>query len=581
MNPATPVVCSRHRFISAALGLAGLAFPVCGHAADFYWNAASGNWTDTGYANWLDGSNAVPTSFPTTGTNGYYLQNGTAGLPASTTLATPNFAGRVMNSVTIGSNNTLFLSGISTTGSAGHLRVTGAFSNTGLISSGTTSTDNVRLELAWATGGSVINTGTMTAAEGTLRLASTSSLNSAITNTGGLLKAESGGTFALQYFTVNNGTVRSDVGGIIETGEMDVQVKATLTGVAVDNQGTFRVRQSVVAGGNRTMQTTVNGSSAFVNTGTTLVSSVVNGTHAEANTSYDVRFDLAGTASFDNTGTIRVSNASTRTNASAGTYNQYATFAVGSTATFASTGKIEVFHESAVASTYSRFTAAQSITNQGLVHVRGNTANTGASFQVTGSGNTYVQSGAGSRTLLERGGVLSAETVQIDAGDLGGVGTVSGIDTIIGSAARLVAGDTLASGPTSGALVFNSHLGFEDGASVLFGLGADTAGSGRIMLGAGCELTIGENVAISFINLGGASFGTTYRLFETDGGSITGSFTLGALPEGFAGTFTTGSNYIDFTLTDPSAVPEPGAFALLAGLGVLGWGVLRRRDCRK
>ncbi len=544
-------------------------------AADYTWNTTSGAFTTGG--NWVGGV-APPSG------NNVFLTNGTLGTPAATTF--------------VGSGNYLivnFTSGVyntftaTTTPATNFLRFTGAFNNAGIIENGT---GNLLLQVnnpAASNPSAVsVNTGTIQAANpGVFWLdLSVSPTSPSLTNTGGLLLAKNGSTLRINTVqsttqAVTGGTLRSAVGGTITNSDSAAALaNLRLTDVTVDNQGTFTSAQqhTGTVSSTRLVDTILTGTTVFTNAvgATVNVLNTGGGTGLLAS-GLNSSFTLTGNASFDNRGLLNITNDTTRTGASLTTNTLV--FGINSTtATFSNTGTIRVINDATATGATAAFTSVQSITNEGTVRIKGNASNTGASFTVTGSGGNYTQSGTGVRTLLERGGLLSAESVFINSGDLGGVGTVSGIDVVIGSTGRVVVADTLAAGAGAGELVFNAHLTFDDGAQVLFALGVDTAGSGRVLLGAGYDLVIGDTVTLSLSDLNGsAATGTTYRLFSLNGGSVTGTFVLDTLPEGWDGYLTTGVDYVDFTF-GPALIPEPSTYALLIGglmwIGVMG---IRRR----
>jgi len=546
-------------------------------AADFTWNATSGAFTTGG--NWVGGS------APASG-NSVFLTNGVVGAPATTTfVGSGNYL--IMN-FTSGAYNTFT---VTTTPATNFLRFTGAFNNGGIIENGT---GNVWFQLnnPAATNPTAVstNSGTIQAANpGVFWLdLSVSPSSPNLTNTGGLLLAKSGSTLRINTAqtttqTVIGGTLRSAAGGtIINSDSAAALANLRLTDVTVDNQGTFTSAQQhtgTVAGSIRLVDTILMGTTVFTNAvgGTVNVLNTGGGTGLQP-TQLNSSFTLTGNASFDNRGLLNITNDTTRTGASL-TTNSLVFGISSTTATFRNTGTIRVVNDATAAGATAAFTSVNSITNEGTVRIKGNAGNTGASFTVTGSGGNYTQSGAGVRTLLERGGLLSAESVFITSGDLGGVGTVSGIDVIIGSAGRVVVADTLGAGAGAGELLFNAHLTFDDGAQVLFALGADTAGSGRVLLGSGYDLVIGDTVILSISDLNGsATTGTTYRLFSLNGGSVTGTFVLDTLPAGWDGYLTMGADYVDFTF-GPALIPEPSTYALLIGGLVVACvvGIRRRR----
>ncbi len=558
----------------ALIGLSSLALSVPGARAEsIYWNAVSGDWATVG--NWADTlGGTTSTVFPATTPINYFLTNGTTGSVKTTTL-TGIPANRIVTNFEIGAFNTLYINGISAVGSAGSPRVTTSLNNAGLIQTGTAGTDFVHFELQ---GSSLVNSGTIAADKGVLRMSFSQSFN----NTGGLLVANAGGTFNLQgsqTLSLTNGTLRSEVGGVVQVGTVDVQSKLRLNGTTVDNQGTFTTVQNyaTATSGTRTVGTYLEGATALTNAVGGTVNLLNSGTGSATGTTVTqmaARFEVSGTASFNNQGLLNITNSTTRTGDAL--VDNSLVFSISSaTATFQNTGTIQVVNTSTALGNTTQFTSVKSIVNEGTVRVQGTAAAT-ASFIVTGSGNAYTQSGTGLRTLLERGGQLSAESIFIDSGDLGGVGTVTGLDTYIGAGARMVAADTLSDGAGAGVLTFNSHLTFDNNSAAVFALGADTATSGQVVLGAGFGLGIGSNVLLTLADLDGSATSGTYRLFELDGGSVTGTFILNTLPSGWAGDLVYGADFVDFTFSG-SPIPEPSTYAMIFGGLVLGAAAFRRR----
>lgn len=201
----------------------------------------------------------------------------------------------------------------------------------------------------------------------------------------------------------------------------------------------------------------------------------------------------------------------------------------------------------------------------------GTTTVSAGRFTVAGlvaSSAVTVQSGA---TLALAGGRVQAVTVDSGAA-LVGSGTVGDLalngELALGSSPGVL---TLADGAT---LTFGSGSGstFEF-TSASFGLGsydrvAGTAGGATesaVLAGtlnlvfSGGGYALGENVA---------------RIFDL--GSIAGAFvsvSVSGLDTGLAATFDPATGYVSIT----NAIPEPSAFAALAGLGALGFAALRRR----
>lgn len=565
INETLPVRC-RGRQISLGLILAFLAIGNS-PAATFNWNAASGNWSTNG--NWLGGTAPVSN----TADNVVNLANGSSGTPAETTLSASYLVG-TNGSLTINSYNALTLSAASVL----QLQTaTSVVTNHGILQSS-------------STGGKIrrANASAALANDGTIQALSGGTFVfwdiAAVTNTGGTIQAKSGGTVKFEgNAAITNGILKSESGGVIlQDGTANPGQNLTLTGVAVNIEGTFTNDQTTVSpnSGNTTLQTNLGTGTVFTNAAGALTQ--VRNTGSGVMTNANVRaslFNVNAGSTFNNAGTLLIQNDATRTGTLTG---QTVAFSVLATATaFTNTGTVQVIANTTAVGATAAFTSAQSITNQGVVYVKGNSNNQFASFSVTGAGNDYTQSGVGvRRTILEQGGTLSAaDQVVITTGTLGGVGAVTGVTTI-GSDAILSAGETYAGAAGAGVLAFSNNLILSNDSDVKFALGLNTAASSQVTLAGASGLTLGTNITLTLTDLTGGNWisGTTYRLFDLGSGSITGSlanFSL-TLPAGWSAILSSGvggTDYIDLTL---AAVPEPSAITLLA-LGLTTVVLFRRR----
>lgn len=255
-------------------------------------------------------------------------------------------------------------------------------------------------------------------------------------------------------------------------------------------------------------------------------------------------------------------------------FNGGLTFANTTEIALAATRKIDVYN-------VTRFDAA--FTGAGGINL--NAANTG-SPTITQAGGTLVLNGvntyAGATTinagtLLITGSKTGAGAVTVNStGTLGGTGTIAGASTA-------AAGAFLSAGASSGAvgtLTFSGTLDISGLAGGTGGLLFNLAGAGasdKIVSGA---LTIGTGVLdlndFSFTTLGGYGAGT-YTLLDatsivgTLGSSLTG--TVGGLDA----VLSISGNDLVLTVT---AIPEPSAYAMIAGSALLGFKMLRRRRDR-
>lgn len=408
-----------------------------------------------------------------------------------------------------------------------------------------------------------------------------------LTNTGGTLQAKAGGTVNfIANSTITNGSLQSEAGGVLRmrsSNDSSPGGGLTLNAVTVSNAGTFTNEMSYTKNANNAstyaVTTTLASGTSFTNALNAITTVANSGTQGAFTPTgpHDSTIGLQSGATFTNLGTLNVRNTATRTSVS----SQQSTFSVANGATFTTTGTINVIADSIATGATASFTSAQSVTNGGTVRIKGNANSQWAMFSVTGVGNDYTQSGAGlQRTILEQGGALSAaDRVDIQAGTLGGVGSVTGATTI-GRDAILAAGETFAGAAGAGVLTFNQTLTLGNDSEIRLGLGTDMVSSGHVTLAGASNLILGSNLSLTLIDLTGGNWvaGAQYRLFDLGTGSISGSlsnFTL-SLPMGWAGTLSSGiggTDYLDLTL---SAVPEPSSHFLLIGALVLGWRLRRR-----
>ena len=170
----------------------------------------------------------------------------------------------------------------------------------------------------------------------------------------------------------------------------------------------------------------------------------------------------------------------------------------------------------------------QSTTGTGLVTISG----------LVGSSVTeIVQNSATSAMTITNSGNLFGKTT-IDAGTLNVTGT-----------GRLGTGDVTVN---AGTLNLANNAALSDAATLLFGNSAT-------------------------INLNFAGFDTIDRLGSISGTFVSpGTYGASALNTFFGGSVFTGSGSLEVL----SAIPEPSAFAALAGLGMLGFAAARRRAGR-
>jgi hypothetical protein len=284
-------------------------------------------------------------------------------------------------------------------------------------------------------------------------------------------------------------------------------------------------------------------------------------------------------------------------------------------------------------------TGASTLTANSTVNVSGGTTITSGSFTVNGTlgggiavgGNTLNGSGTVNGTTTVNGGTIGgtlnlatlvatgsssiASTVNVAGGtsvSSGGTFTVNGTlasavtitsgATLKGSgnvtgATTIQSGGFLAPGNSPGLLSFNSTLILSGTTTMeILGTGTDRGlntvnGYDAINTGAGL-LTYGGNLTMSFGST--TSAGTTYDLFQIGSGGQTSNFSSVTI----GGTYAAVGNLVNlsgvwsgddiannlrFTFTQSTgdlvvtAIPEPSTYAALAGLGMVGFALYRRR----
>lgn len=224
----------------------------------------------------------------------------------------------------------------------------------------------------------------------------------------------------------------------------------------------------------------------------------------------------------------------------------------------------------------------------------GGTANIASALTMSGAvtGSTSLtKSGSGILTLSNVANSYSGGTI-ISAGTLNLTGsltsptngvTISSGATLAGTGS--IAGPTtLSSGgfvaPASGGLgtLSLASLTFNGGGTLSLGLGSGNSSDTLAIAGAFTKGSAGT-YTIDFGNSG--TTGNTYTLVTFGSNNTTfasgNDFTFANLASGLTGTFVLSNTDLTFTT---SAIPEPSTYAALAGLGVLGLAVYRRRQKR-
>ncbi len=225
-----------------------------------------------------------------------------------------------------------------------------------------------------------------------------------------------------------------------------------------------------------------------------------------------------------------------------------------------------------------------------------NNASTTFAGAITGTGG-LTKTGSGALTLSSDLGytgatLVSAGTLVVN-GQLASSGvTLNGATAVLGGSGRVNAltltQGTFAPGNSPGAFTVDGNVSF--GAASVFSVEAASASSfdQLIVNGASSTVTIASGASLvlsGFESLPALATGTEFLvLVNHSANSISGtflgydeghSFTLGA--NTFAASYQLGAGGNDFGFTVTSAIPEPSAFAALAGLAVLAVATRRRR----
>ena len=210
-------------------------------------------------------------------------------------------------------------------------------------------------------------------------------------------------------------------------------------------------------------------------------------------------------------------------------------------------------------------TTAGSAGNAGVSGVNGFTANAAQVFAL--SGGTLVA------------GRVDATNLRATAGGVAGM--------IINNGTNISAGDAGFSGRTAfvGALSITSGtMSFDLGGITASSAWQDAASAGKYdNVAVTGVVTLGGNLSVSFIDGYLPTVGNSFTLLT--GSSVSSSFVNAAstyivTTGGNNYTFNLGYNPSNVTLTlatVTSAIPEPSAYAALAGAGMLGFATLRRR----
>lgn len=192
-----------------------------------------------------------------------------------------------------------------------------------------------------------------------------------------------------------------------------------------------------------------------------------------------------------------------------------------------------------------------------------------------------VSVGAGGGTLASGGVVTLSGDVTVDgpfaaANGLSLSGTVNGSGAFTGA---VTVDGTLSPGHSPGTMSFE-NLTLGDGSTLQIELGGTGQGVGYDFVNVSGTAMLGGTLDVVWYDGFTASVGDTFN-FLTGGSGVTGSFGVTTFPDLDAGLewqFTQGTNTL--SLTAVSAVPEPATWSALAGLGMLGVALWRRRADR-
>jgi autotransporter-associated beta strand protein len=205
----------------------------------------------------------------------------------------------------------------------------------------------------------------------------------------------------------------------------------------------------------------------------------------------------------------------------------------------------------------------------------------GSTSTSTFSGATSVGTG---QTLVVNGNLSSASVSVTSGATLAGSGTVTGSTTIQDSG-------TLAPGNSPGLITFTGDLTFNHvDAKAVFEVNGTGRGTTFDAVNVSGALTYNGDLTVSFGYSPTVPPSVTYALFNfnTETGdfdtiTIGGSYTASLTRAGDLWSGTDGGNTVTFSFDQTNgvltvaAIPEPSALAALAGFGVIGLALSRRR----
>ena len=566
MNPSSRAS-SRRRALTASLVLSLLAAVQSASAATFFWDptgtvSSSGGGTGT----WDTTSNQ--------------WFNGTADVAWTVTTNVASFGGSTAGTVTMGAPTTVLTTGgvqfntdnyVLGNASAGQLAISAQSSTDGIVvGSGvagiTVNLSSIKLgSLGSGTFIALTNTDKINFSNTTIYLSGNRTTNLSNSSTSatttfanfGASDKPTGGTGVLGTLNVNQGNLvinnlgaaANANGSLSAYNETTSTPRATTLTIAGSSTGTVTIN------GNNTLFN--NGTGAIPTTVVTLAFNMTNGTlllgHDNALGALNANSVASGTVFQMTSGTVAASGGA-RTIAN--TLNVKGNAAIGGANNFTASGNVTV-----------DATKTLTISNTAVSTLSG-----------TNTLNGTIAVNAGSTLLVNgttTGGASGALTIASGA-TFGGTGTVdlsaaNGSVTIgNGSFLQATSADALTFTLGTGALNVSGALA-NASPSMVFTLG--TPGATVI---SSSSTNIGSSVLefADFSFTAGSGFGAgTYTLFTsivgTMGVNLTG--TVGGLDA----TISQSGN--DIILTTVSAVPEPSTYAALAGVGVLGAALLRRR----
>jgi autotransporter-associated beta strand protein/T5SS/PEP-CTERM-associated repeat protein len=416
----------------------------------------------------------------------------------------------------------------------------------------------------------------------------------------------SGGT------TINGGTLQLGNGGT--TGSITGNVATSSGATLAFNRSNNLTFAGVISGAGNVAQTgsgvlTLSGTNTYsggtrIDSGTLSVSSNANLGNASGGVTLaggSLRLSNNTATSFDRAVTVTADSGvvSNRSSNGAGVTHTLGTLSIGANTLSVTRGS------SATSGTGGITFGTTTLTGNATFNVGSNARlNLGAisgsyGFTKSGSGNltlsgTHTYTGltaidAGTLALAAGASLANSSTIRVGSGATFDVAAVSGGFTLAsgqtlggsGSVNGLVtaaSGSHLAPGSSPGTITFTGGLGLNASAFLDFELGTT---SDKIRVSGG-TLTgpVSGKITVNLSDSGGFTAGT-YTLIDATGATLTSisatSFNLGTTIAGYGYTFSQAGNLFQLTAT---AVPEPAAFAALAGLGTLTLAAFRRRRAK-